>query len=162
MPYITQEKRDFLDGAIDELHHKLVELQLDDECNNMEGNLNYAISRLILMVYGDKNTTSYSDINDAIGVLENVKLNYARTVIDPYEKQKEFDNGEIQVFRTEPEVLNVVTVQAVEELNKLVEKNGLFSDSAIGRAAQHTHNKHRKFNKVTGQPNDYGYTDDED
>lgn len=130
MPYILQEKRDVLDDAIDELHHKLVELQMDDENNNMEGNLNYVYSRLLLMVYGDADSTSYSDINDAVGVLENVKLNYARTVIDPYEKQKEFDNGAIEVFRHPPEVVEAITVtpEDAKAYNDMVENHGSFAD----------------------------------
>ena len=130
MPYISQDKRDVLDDAIDEVHHKLVELQMDDDQNNMEGNLNYVFSRLLLMVYGDKTSTGYSDINDAVGVIENVKLNYARTVIDPYEKQKEFDNGEIVVFRNPPEVVETINItpEAVQAYNDLVERAGPFKD----------------------------------
>ena len=52
MPYIIQEKRDALDPAIDELYHALVGLEADDENNNMEGNMNYLITRLMRKVYG--------------------------------------------------------------------------------------------------------------
>lgn len=93
MPYIPQEKRDVLDPIIDELHRALVGLEADDESNNMEGNMNYLITRLLRKVYG----TSYSEINAGIGMLQCVMLEHYRTVAGPYEDQKMFDNGPIEV-----------------------------------------------------------------
>lgn len=92
MPYIKQEKRDMLDPAINDLHKALVELEMDDESNNMEGNLNYLITRLLRMCYGK----SYGEINDAIGVLQCVMLEHYTTIAIPYEKQKKFDNGDVE------------------------------------------------------------------
>jgi len=92
MPYIKQDKRSVLDPAINELRNALVELQVDDELNNMEGNLNYAITKLLSMVY---TSPSYREINDAIGMLECCKLEYYRKVAAPYEAQKEIENGEV-------------------------------------------------------------------
>lgn len=133
MPYIVDEKRQRLDPSIERLHKALVDLQLDDEENNMEGNINYALTRLLMMVYGDKEGTWYAQINDAMGVLECVKQEFYRKVAAPYEDQKEFDNGEVRPFRSEPEIIGGITVdeeQAVREmadqLNRVVEKHGLF------------------------------------
>lgn len=114
MPYITQEKRHVLDSIIDQLHHALVELQMDDELNNMEGNINYTVSRLLMMVYGDRDSTRYADINDAIGLLECIKQEYYRKVAAPYEDQKEHDNGAVVRFRTDPVVTAPVDVVASE------------------------------------------------
>ena len=69
MPYILQDKRDRLDPLINALHVELVNMESDDETNNMEGNLNYLVTRQLRMVYGQ----SYSEFNDAIGVLECIK-----------------------------------------------------------------------------------------
>jgi len=101
MPYITKEKRHQLDGEIETLHHALVGLELDDTSNNMEGNINYVLTRLLMMVYGDKETTCYSHINDALGLLESVKMEFYRKVAVPYENQKEFDNGPVVAFRSD-------------------------------------------------------------
>jgi hypothetical protein len=92
MPYIKQEKRDVLDSAIDELHLLLDELENDDESNNMEGNINYAFTRLLMKCYGE----SYRDINNIMGVLSCVQQEFYRTIAAPYENQKRFENGEIE------------------------------------------------------------------
>ncbi len=93
MPYIAQDKRNTLNTAIDNLHKLLVDLELDDENNNMEGNLNYIITRLLRMCYGE----SYGEINDAIGMLQCVMLEHYRTVAVPFEKQKIYENGDVEV-----------------------------------------------------------------
>lgn len=93
MPYINQFKRDCLDAAVDNLHKALVDLELDDDTNNMEGNLNYSITRLLRTCYGK----SYGEINDAIGVLQCIMLEHYRTIAVPYEDQKKFENGDVEV-----------------------------------------------------------------
>jgi hypothetical protein len=111
MPYIKQDKRDMLDGTIEQLHQALVEMEIDDEMNNMEGNINYAITRLLMMVYGDRETTNYAQINDAIGALECIKQEFYRKVAAPYEDQKSFENGDVARFREhEPEVVGEVEI----------------------------------------------------
>lgn len=114
MPYITEEKREILDPTIDALYHLLVGMQADDELNNMEGNMNYIISRLMMMIYGDRNSTRYAQINDAVGVLECVKMEYYRKVAAPYENQKEHDNGPVDATLT-PVVTSEVVVEKEDE-----------------------------------------------
>lgn len=93
MPYIKQDKRAVLDPSIDELLNALRELESDDPTNNMEGNINYVISRILYRVYpGD----SYREVNDAMGVLESAKAEYYRKRAAPLEDQKEFDNGPVE------------------------------------------------------------------
>lgn len=111
MPYIVQEKRDVLDSAIEELHHLLVELETDDEHNNMEGNLNYIVSRLLMMVYGNRDTTRYAQVNDAMGMMLCAALEYYRKVAAPYEDQKEFENGAVETFKSDPEVVGTVDIE---------------------------------------------------
>jgi hypothetical protein len=92
MPYIKQDKRDILDPVIDELMVALVNLEIDDPMNNMEGNINYVFTRLLKKCYGD----SYAELNDALGVLSAVQLEFYRRVAVPYEDQKIYDNGDVE------------------------------------------------------------------
>ncbi len=110
MPYIVQDKRNTLDPVIDDLHNILVGLQMDDETNNMEGNLNYTITRLLRMCYGE----SYGEINDAIGMLQCVMLEHYRTVAARHEEQKKFDNGDIEI-NVKKQVLAEIVVKSKPE-----------------------------------------------
>lgn len=92
MPYILKDKRTVLDPAIDELLNALRELESDDPSNDMGGNLNYTITRLLRRCYGQK----YSEMAQAVSVLEMAKLEYYREVAAPYENQKKFENGEVE------------------------------------------------------------------
>jgi hypothetical protein len=116
MPYIKQDKRDVLDPVIEQLHTTLVDMEVDDDQNNMEGNLNYAITRLLMMVYGDRNSTRYAQINDAIGVLECIKQEYYRKVAAAYEDQKAFENGDVPRFKNTPEVVGAVNLEVPSEV----------------------------------------------
>lgn len=92
MPYIVQTKRDQLDPAIETLVSQLVVLETDAR-NNMEGNVNYVITKLLKTIY--ESELSYRSVNDVIGVLECAKLEFYRTVAAPYESQKSFENGDV-------------------------------------------------------------------
>lgn len=92
MPYIKEEKREFLEEAIAQVVNSLRELESDDERNSMAGNLNYLFSSVINRVYSNPR---YDDINEAVGVLECCKLELYRQVAVPYEDQKMFDNGSV-------------------------------------------------------------------
>jgi hypothetical protein len=91
MPYIKQEKREVLDPAVRELLNALRELESDDPSNDMGGNLNYVITKVLLQCYGQK----YSEMAQAVSVLEMAKLEYYRVIAAPYEDQKKFENGEV-------------------------------------------------------------------
>ena len=97
MPYIAKEQRDKLDGVIHRLQGTIARMELDDETVNVEGQLNYVITKLLMQIYGDKDCIRYSGINDAIGMLECCKLEFYRKVAAPYEDQKEFENGEVKI-----------------------------------------------------------------
>ena len=91
MPYITQDRRRVLDLAIDELAGVLYEMSAANPLTR-EGDLNYAISKLLRHMYP---TQKYSEYNAAYGMLMCCATEYYRTVIAPYEDQKKFENGEV-------------------------------------------------------------------
>jgi hypothetical protein len=78
MPYVSQEKRVELDHP-------------DFEGEVSPGELNYLISELINQYLGKD--YNYSDINEAIGVLECAKLELYQRVATPYENIKREQNG---------------------------------------------------------------------
>ena len=93
MPYIAEEKRASLDPIVDDLLNVLRGLACDDpDTDNLEGNLNYFISSVLDRLYTNGR---YTDIKDAVGLLESIKLEYYRKVGAPVEDQKEFDNGQV-------------------------------------------------------------------
>lgn len=83
MPYIKQEKREQIGEP---------PFEFGREVENA-GELNYAISRLVLNFLPDN--PSYSDYNTVVGVLESVKLEFYRRAVTPYENQKAHDNGDV-------------------------------------------------------------------
>lgn len=81
MPYIKPINRDVI-GPLNDLPIRT------------EGELNYAITRLIhnwLLRYGK----SYASLNAVIGVLECAKLELYRQIAAPYEREKHKLNGPI-------------------------------------------------------------------
>jgi len=88
MPYIKPYKREQLDADIDALARTIDFMSLDEE---KDGNLNYAITRLIDQLYGRR----YTQMNEAMGVLECVKQEYYRRVAAPYEDIKAKENGDV-------------------------------------------------------------------
>lgn len=91
MPYIKSLKRDVLEVHINSLLNALRELESDDPLNDMGGNLNYVITRLLDRCYKRK----YSEMAQAVSVLEMAKLEYYRRVAAPYETQKCHDNNDV-------------------------------------------------------------------
>lgn len=140
MPYVEKGVRAMLDPAIDSLHQSIVNLKLDDEMTNVEACTSYVFSRLLLMVYGDRDTVTDSDITDALGVLSCVQSEYYRKVVTPHADQQEFDNGSIQVHTHEPEIVGTVEINAetidkealkktIQRLNEIAAERGLFNQS---------------------------------
>ena len=91
MPYIEQEKRDILDPEIESLFVGLIDMQCKSEENNMEENINYVFTKLLKMCYGE----SYEEINNALGIMSAVQLEYYRKVVTPYGNQKIYENGDV-------------------------------------------------------------------
>lgn len=94
MPYIVQESRDVLDQEIDKLS-QLVNHKTPSGVVNLEGNINYTVTKLLKNVYTKDGRLNYDKVNRIVGVLECIKLEFYRKVAAPYEDQKEFENGEV-------------------------------------------------------------------
>ncbi len=91
MPYINQDRRDNLQEALESLVTELT--CLDGGC--VPGDLNYSISYIIMETLLGLGKTNYSNINDAIGMLECVKQELYRRIAAPYEDIKAKENGDV-------------------------------------------------------------------
>jgi hypothetical protein len=87
MPYINQAERPAIDTAINAAITSI----------NNEGQLNYAITRLIHL-YTKKQTLRYKTINEVMGVLSCVTAEYYARVARPYEDQKIKSNGDVGIL----------------------------------------------------------------
>ena len=98
MPYIKKERRPKLDIKIGALITQLINI---GNGTVVDGDLNYAISRICWAVCHMKHATrgsgvSYSQINKVIGALECAKLELYRRIAAPYEDEKIDENGDIK------------------------------------------------------------------
>lgn len=106
MPYIAQSKRDVINPGVDQIVDAFRQLSADDaDTNNFEGNLNYAITAILVKAYGLK---SYRDINDVVGALECCKLEFYRRSAAKLEDQKSYDNGDVYDEPTATELLKLL------------------------------------------------------
>lgn len=87
MPYITKNKRDEVDAAIETLSDLL-------NARGDIGVMNYAITKLLLN-YTVPELARYQDYNTAIGVLECAKLELYRRYVAEYEEKARKANGEV-------------------------------------------------------------------
>lgn len=88
MPYIKPEDREIYEPMLDVLMNEL------RYSENWKGDLNFIVSTILsdlLFRYG----TSYSMLNDMVGVLECAKLELYRRMAAPYEDEKIEDNGDV-------------------------------------------------------------------
>jgi len=90
MPYIIPSQREKYTDAL----KTLKELMLD--YGTSSGELNYLIYSLCLIYMKEKGTT-YKHLEDVVGTLENVKAEFIRRVVFPYEDQKIELNGDIRI-----------------------------------------------------------------
>jgi len=105
MPYISEERRAELLRAT---------LPTRDAINAActPGDLNYLISMTVLG-YIEARGKNYTHINDAIGVLEAVKLELYRRLAAPYENQKARQNGDLPYGYQVP--VSVFSVNVLEQ-----------------------------------------------
>ena len=87
MPYIKMEDRPKYEKPLKEL----IELIKGHPVDQMDGQLNYIITRILKEAY----PLRYFNINRAVGVLECCKLEYYRRVAAPYEDTKIEQNGDV-------------------------------------------------------------------
>jgi hypothetical protein len=88
MPYIKQGKRFAIDQAVYALRTKLSEGGFD------KGSMNYAITKLI-QAYIRFHGKTYNSLSDVTGVLNDVKVEFERRVVAPYENEKIDENGDV-------------------------------------------------------------------
>ncbi len=84
MPYIRQEDRKTMDGAIDGI----------PVGSASPGMLNYVVTRIVnlwISAWGE----SYTTLNAAVGVLECVKQELYRRRVAAYEDRKIAENGDV-------------------------------------------------------------------
>jgi hypothetical protein len=86
MPYINKDSRERFDVIVDKF---ILEIKNDV----MSGDLNYLVSSFLWKLF--QNNKSYSSINQIIGVLECVKLEFYRRQAAPYEDTKLGTHGDI-------------------------------------------------------------------
>jgi len=86
MPYIKQTRREELDHLINRV---AAELSYSD---SWQGDLNYVITKLTLSRI---DVVNYTNINNAIGVLECAKQELYRKLAAPYEDKKIAENGDV-------------------------------------------------------------------
>ena len=87
MPYIKQDQRKLVDAKIKDLASAIKEVGKQDRA----GVLNYTVSCLIRELY----ELRYSEVNEAVGVLECIKQEYYRRLAAPYEDLKIKENGDV-------------------------------------------------------------------
>lgn len=85
MPYITEERKEFLSNA-PEAEIAATELTA--------GDMNYLISTLLDEWIAEKGL-NYDAVNTAVGVLECAKLELYRRIAAPYEDNKKEINGDV-------------------------------------------------------------------
>lgn len=90
MPYITRERRDFLDPLIEPLQDELESLGF------VEGDLNYVITRLI--AYYFLKCLRYHSNARIQGVLTDVGKEFYRRAVEPYEDAAKDSNGDVPEF----------------------------------------------------------------
>ena len=87
MPYIKQEQRPEIDSLIQPLIDHLKHSNMED----IDGKLNYAVTKIIKNVY----PTKYFHLNRALGVLTAITHELYRKIIGPYEDLKIQENGDV-------------------------------------------------------------------
>ena len=88
MPYVKQERREGIFLGI--AGQRMINIS-KIEC---PGDLNYAITERCKS-WLEQHGTTYTAINDVIGVLECAKLEFYRRVAAPYEDKKIDENGDV-------------------------------------------------------------------
>lgn len=88
MPYIKKQEREKYENVIKEI----VEILKSQPIEQVDGELNYIMTRILLSVYEPK----YFNYNRAIGVLECIKQEFYRRRVADYEDQKIKENGDLE------------------------------------------------------------------
>lgn len=87
MPYIKSGDRPIIDEKI----QALVEYLKSRPVESQDGDLNYAVTRIVHEIYPQ----NYFHYNRAIGVLSAIQLELYRRKVTPYEDLKIAENGDV-------------------------------------------------------------------
>jgi hypothetical protein len=90
MPYIIEKRRDYFDHAL----ALMIDTIRCAEGEIQKGDLNYIISQMVIE-YCKIKGISYSTCSDVTGLLNDVKVEFERRVVRPYEDKKIKENGDI-------------------------------------------------------------------
>lgn len=102
MPYIPKDERLVVDSDIDKLIENIqclaspTTIPGELELRNLDGVLNYTITRLLQGVLKLIDEPKYTKFNTALGILEGVKLELYRRQVAPYEDKKIAENGDVE------------------------------------------------------------------
>lgn len=88
MPYIKKERREELDGLIENLSEELRK-------TNSVGDYNYTITLLLHKLIIGRGGIRYVSINDINGILTGVHDEINENVFIPYERKKLLENGPV-------------------------------------------------------------------
>ena len=92
MPYIDPRIRPAIEPFVEQLANAIF-AQVPQV--SRAGAMNFAISRLIVQLYGNVDLQSYKAINEIVGVLECTKLEFFRRVAAPFEDGKMVEHGDV-------------------------------------------------------------------
>jgi hypothetical protein len=84
MPYIEQNKRNYIDPLIEPIIQRVGVMD--------KGNINYIITRIVAAKYANG---GYEKRSTGAGVLQDAHDEYYRRVVAPYEDQKLQENGDV-------------------------------------------------------------------
>jgi hypothetical protein len=88
MPYIKQERRAAIDPDLQKLIKFLKAIGMK------KGDMNYVMTKMC-QEYVAHHGKSYDHLSDVTGMLNDVKTEFERKVVAPYEEEKIVENGEI-------------------------------------------------------------------
>jgi hypothetical protein len=86
LPYIKQDQKTELDK---------IELRNLGSSIDTPGQLNYAITKIIVSYFHRPSKRNYQAINDVVGTLEGAKLEFYRRLAAFYEDIKIVENGDV-------------------------------------------------------------------
>ena len=90
MTYIQKNDRVLYDQLITSLSKAV---KVGGGTDNLAGQLNYVITKLLKSVYGEK--INYKSHNEIIGMLDCCKMEWYRRQTSPYEDEKIKTNGDV-------------------------------------------------------------------
>lgn len=91
MPYIKKSQRELLDRFVDNLLQGL-------DCEDIDGKLNYVISRLVSASYCKSGKWKYATIQRVMGLFHCVSQEFYHRIAVPYEAEAEARNGDIKEY----------------------------------------------------------------